>query len=254
MKKFRIPKEEQFIKKISIALLILFTLTISGAIFHNHNLGGVEKDSSFSDSVFYTISLITHTNSEEVNQSIFYMGVVLLGYVTQFYILYIILEFMLEGKLRSIFSEVKILNHVKHMNGHVIVCGGGRVGKNVAFELKKYQMQYIILEADKERVEYLKKLGLEAITADALDENELKKVGIAKAGHLSACLSEDGDNILLVLTAKEQNPMINISARATRDKTVNKLRHAGARHIILPEVLGGMQLAHSLVRDARQGR
>lgn len=254
MKKFRIPAEEQFIKKISIALIILTILIFSGAAFHKSHLENPGEDYNFKESIFYTIALITHTNSDEVNQNIFYLAVVLLGYVTQFYILYIILEFMLEGKLKSIFSEVKILNHIKHMKNHVIVCGGGRVGKNVALELKKYSMEYIILEGDKDRVEYLKKLGLQAITADALDENELKKVGLEKARHLSACLGEDGDNILLVLTAKEHNPMVNVSARATREKTVNKLRHAGARHIILPEVLGGMQLAHSLVRDDRQAQ
>lgn len=251
MKKFRIPTEEQFIKKISIAFLLLLVLIFSGSLFHTSHFDESGEEHSFKDSIFYTLALITHTDSEEVNQSVFYMAVVLLGYVTQFYILYIILEFMLEGKLRAIFSEVKILNHLKHIKNHVIICGGGRVGKNVALELKKYGMEHIILDADKERVEYIKKQGLQAIVSDALDENELKKVGLEKARHLSACLGEDGDNILLVLTAKEHNPSINVSARATREKSTNKLRHAGARHIILPEVLGGMQLAHSLVRDDR---
>ncbi|MFW5991223.1 MAG: potassium channel family protein [Candidatus Nanoarchaeia archaeon] len=253
MKKFRIPAEDQFLKKISIAVLILIVLVFSGALFHSTQISG-SQEHSFKESVYYTVALITHTDREEVSQSIFYIAVVLLGYVTQFYILYIILEFMLEGKLRNIFSEVKILNQIKHMKNHVIVCGGGRVGKNVALELKKYSVGHIILEADKERVDFLKKQGLQAITADALDENELEKAGIFKAGHLCACLGEDGDNILLVLSAKEQNPEINVTARATREKTANKLRHAGARHIVLPEVLGGMQLAHSLVRDARYGQ
>lgn len=250
MKKFKIPKEDQFIKKISVAVGILLFLIIVGSFMHNSNGG----DHDMQESIFYTISLITHTDVEEVHSNYVYLLISLFGYIVQFYILYIILEFMLEGKLKNIFSEVKMLNQIKKMKNHYIICGGGRVGMNVAQEMIKYKKPYVIVEAEKERVERLKQKGFTALTGDALDDKELQKLGLEKAGYLAACLGDDGDNILLVLTAKEHCPNLRISARANREKTVNKLRHAGANHIILPEVIGGLQIAHSLIRDDVQSK
>lgn len=252
-KKFKPPKEDEFIKKISIALGILFVLIIVGSSIHyysegSHDASG-ENQVGIKNSVLYTISLITHSDIEEVHENILYLIISLLGYVTQFYFLYVILDFMIEGKLKNVFSEVKMLNQINKMNNHFIVCGGGRVGKNVANELQKYNMPYVIVESDKDRVERLKKEGYNIVTGDALDENDLEKVGLKRAGYLTACLSEDGGNILLVLTAKEHNPGIKIAARATREKTINKLKHAGAHHIILPELIGGLQMAHAVIKD-----
>lgn len=245
MKKFKIPKEDQFVKKFLVAIGILALLITIGSGMHQFT--GNSED--IQESLIYTISLIAHINFEEVHNSYFYLLISLLGYVVQFYLLYLILEFVLEGKLQNIFSEAKIINKVKHMKGHYIICGGGRVGTKAADELKKYNKSYVIMEADKEEVEELKHRGYVAIKGDALEEKDLLKAGISNAGYLAACLGDDGDNILLVLTAKEHNPSLKISARAERERTVNKLRHAGAQHIIMPEALGGAQMAHALIKD-----
>jgi len=147
------------------------------------------------------------------------------------------------------FSEARLMNQVKKLKDHIIICGGGRVGVHVADVLARYGKAFIILDENAEAVEKLKREGHMAINADALDEKDLLKAGINNASHLLACLGEDGDNILLVLTAKELNPSITIAVRATTESTITKLKHAGAKHIVLPEALGGLHLAHAVLKD-----
>ncbi len=243
MPKFKPLKEENFVKKISWAIFILIAVVSSGTIML------ASENKSYNESLLKTIELITHVQLHNQHNQIAFLMVSLLGYVTQFYILYVILEFVLEGKFRSIFTEVKTLKMVNKMKNHFIICGGGRVGQHVADELIKFKKSYVILEANEQRFKELKRKSYIVINADALDEKELEKANITNASFLIAALGDDGDNILLVLTAKELNPALQIASRANSEKIVRKLKHAGARHIVLPEVLGGMQLARLALRD-----
>ena len=77
----------------------------------------------------------------------------------------------------------------------------------------------------------------------------LKKINIEKVKHFFACLAKDSDNILLVLTVRELNPGIKISARAHSDDIVSKLQHAGASYVVVPAAIGGEELA----KTARSG-
>ena len=60
-----------------------------------------------------------------------------------------------------------------------------------------------------------------------------------------ACLGSDSDNILLVLTVRELNKDIRMSARASHDDIISKLNHAGAKYVVVPSSLGGEELART---------
>lgn len=240
MPKFRIPSEDKFAKKISIALAILFGVLLLGTLF-------LEGD--FSHSFMKTIELITHVQADDMENKALSIMISLVGYVTQFYILYIILEYALEGRLRNIFTEVKTLKKISKMKDHYIICGGGRVGQNVADELVKAKKDYVIIEADEMRAKKLKDKNYNVLNQDALDEKDLLKANLQNASWLIAGLGDDGDNILLVLSAKELRPELQIAARANHARIVQKLRHAGASRIVMPEVLGGIKLAQETLQN-----
>lgn len=233
--------ETNFFKKIFFAVIFLLALILIGTLF-------VEKG-VLSSALFKSASIITHTSLDETQNNKYTLLILgLLGDVTRFYIVYIILEFVLEGKLGNIFSEVKILKKVKKLRNHFIIAGGGRVGMHVAEELAKNNKKFIIVEKDKELADKLNKKGYLCLNADILEEHEMDSIGIKDAKHLIACLGEDAHNILLILAAKEKNPNLKISARANSEKVVDKLRHAGAAYVVLPEVLGGVQLAENALK------
>ncbi len=240
MPKVNVPSGGKFIKKLFFAILILIILVLIGTAFLNPGQG---YDYSFEK----TMEIIAHVQVDGTNNSLLFISLSLIGYATQIYILYLILEFVLEGKFRNIFTEVKTLNTIKRMKNHYIVCGGGRVGQHVADELIRNKKPYVILEAHELTYKKLKKKHYNILNADTLDEKELEKANIANAAWLIACLGDDGDNILLTLTAKELNSSLRIAARANNESIVNKLRHAGAEHVVLPEILGGIRLAEAAI-------
>jgi voltage-gated potassium channel len=141
------------------------------------------------------------------------------------------------------------MNKVKKMKGHFIVAGGGRVGSHAAEALKNYTDKIVIIDNNDERVNKLRKKGFTVVKGDLLDEHFLKEINIENAKYLIACLGNDSDNILLVLTVRELNPGIKISARANVESTVQKLKHAGASHVVVPASLGGDELAKAAVRS-----
>jgi voltage-gated potassium channel len=160
----------------------------------------------------------------------------------------LILELDLAGVLR----RRRIMRKVSEMSQHVIVCGGGRMGKVVVEELVRSEKPFVIIESDSTHIaglfkEYPDQLIIEG---DATKEHTLELAGIERASGLAACLSADADNLLLCLTARGLCPELNIVARAIDEETIDKLGRAGADHAISPNVTGGVRMASMLLRPS----
>ena len=82
-----------------------------------------------------------------------------------------------------------------------------------------------------------------------MDDKDFEKLNVKNSSWLMACLGDDGDNILLILTAKEIKQEIKIAARANYEKIIPKLKHAGAIHIVCPKALGGTKLAQAVLSE-----
>ncbi|PIQ46328.1 MAG: potassium channel protein, partial [Deltaproteobacteria bacterium CG12_big_fil_rev_8_21_14_0_65_43_10] len=72
--------------------------------------------------------------------------------------------------------------------------------------------------------------------------------GIKNARGLVAAVSSDADNVYITLTARELNPEIFILARASYEGAERKLLRAGADKVISPYVIGGIRMAHAILR------
>jgi voltage-gated potassium channel len=71
---------------------------------------------------------------------------------------------------------------------------------------------------------------------------------VERAKGLAACLADDGDNLLVCLTARHLNPDLTMVARAFDEESVDWLRKAGANHVIAPTMTGGIRMASTLLR------
>lgn len=74
----------------------------------------------------------------------------------------------------------------------------------------------------------------------------LEQAGIDKAKGLASALTEDADNVFVVLTARSLNPDLKIVSRYKADDTYRKLETAGADLAISPQRIGGRRLALGL--------
>jgi Trk K+ transport system NAD-binding subunit len=127
----------------------------------------------------------------------------------------------------------------------VLILGGGRVGRAAAQALDENEVEYRIVEknprlvADKEKY----------VTGSAADLNILKKAGIDKAPSVIITTNNDDLNIYLTIYCRKLKPEIQIITRATRERSISKLHHAGADLVMSYASMGANTIINHLKGD-----
>jgi voltage-gated potassium channel len=124
------------------------------------------------------------------------------------------------------------------------------MGQAVAAELRRAERPCVVIERNPDKVRRLQELGINVIAGDATSEPVLRSAGIARARGLVACLNDDAHNVYTVLTARALNPALFIVARATEEGAEARILQAGADRAVNPYHLGGLRLAHLLLKPA----
>jgi voltage-gated potassium channel len=158
----------------------------------------------------------------------------------------LIVELDLGGVLR----RRRIMRSIANLKQHFIVCGVGRMGRVVVTELEQAGHPYVVIERDPARIAVVLDSYPETliVEGDATRELTLKGARVETASGLAACLPEDADNLLVCMGAREINSNLTTVARAYNEESVEKLRRAGAEHVISPNQTGGIRMAFSLLR------
>lgn len=141
-------------------------------------------------------------------------------------------------------------NMIGKLSGHYIVCGVGRVGSNVANELIQTRRECVVIDSDLQHLENFieKHPGQLYLHADATDNDVLMSVGIKRARGLFAVATDDSQNLVISLSAKQLNPELRVVARCHDLKNAEKTRRAGADEIVSPDFTGGPRLASAMLR------
>ncbi len=154
-------------------------------------------------------------------------------------------RYISEGDFKKTLRQRKIKKRMKNLENHVIICGYGLNGSHATKELILANEKVVVIDKNQEIIEQAEAQNLDAtfIAGDARDEFFLQEVKIEKAKALISALHNDADNLFVVLTARELNANLKIISRAIEGSSERKLRRAGADHVILPDSVGGIQMA-----------
>ena len=136
------------------------------------------------------------------------------------------------------------------VNQHFVLCGSGRVGRNVAHELSATGRSYVIIDPAMQEIEaHLEKHPTTLyVHGDATDDDVLIKAHVESAAGVFAITGDDGRNLLISITARQLNPNARIVARCHEVRNIEKLRKAGADAIVSPDFTGGMRIVSSMIR------
>jgi voltage-gated potassium channel len=126
---------------------------------------------------------------------------------------------------------------------HFIICGYGRVGRQVARDLRGAGARYVIIDNDPRNREFASGVGVRFIEGEASDDRVLRQAGIERARAIVACVDSDAENVFITLTARELSPEIAIVARAAEEGSERKLLRAGATRVISPYKASGAEMA-----------
>lgn len=139
---------------------------------------------------------------------------------------------------------------MKKLNDHYILCGFGRVGRNVAQELEATNRHYIAIDEKLELLESYaeKKLGMLYLHGDAVDDDILIEANIQHAKGVFAITGDDSRNLMIALTAKQLAPNVRVVVRCNEIRNVDKMKKAGADSIVSPNFTGGMRIASAMIR------
>ncbi len=210
---------------------------------------------SVSDGFYMTMITITSVGYGEVRPldegGRLFATVLLVGSVTALGIWFaLITATIVELDLAHTFRKRRIMKRLEQLSGHVIICGAGRMGRQVVMEMAKARVPFVVIEIDPDRAEEIRELDESALVveADATLDDTLVTAGIGRARGLVAALSADTDNVFVCLTARDLQPSLQIVARAYDENARSKLRKAGADHVVSPNITGGIRMASVLLR------
>ncbi|MBI5740667.1 MAG: potassium channel protein [Nitrospirae bacterium] len=234
--------------------IILLTALILGVIsFGTFGYSLVEGWDLF-DSFYMTVITLTTVGYMEVHAlsktgRAFTTVLILTGVGTMLYSLSVGAKILLEGEIREILGRRKLSKKIEKLDNHYIVCGYGRMGRIICRELSQYNAPFVIIEKGPEVFSSLDKDVL-SVQGDATQDIVLKEAGIEKARGLISVLSTDADNLYVVLSARGLNPKLRIVARASDEGAEQKLFRAGADNVVSPYFIGGLRIAHTILKPA----
>ena len=210
---------------------------------------------NFIDSLYMTIITLTTVGFKEVNDlslsgRIFTIVLLIGGVGTVFYTLGIGAKIIVEGELQEVYGRRRLEKKLKDLRDHYIVCGYGRMGKIVARELKHEKLKFAVIEKNEVILDADEKNGTLIIQGDATSDDLLKRVGIERAKCLISVLPTDAENLYVVLSARGLKPDLLIVARAGEEGSEQKLLRAGADRVVSPYHIGGLRMAHTVLKPA----
>jgi voltage-gated potassium channel len=170
------------------------------------------------------------------------------GAGTGLYLLSVLAESVLEGRLRDVYRRGAMLRRIEHLEGHAIVCGYGRFGQIVARELEQGGTSIVVIECNPALEPELAASGFPYVVGSATADEVLVQAGIQRASALVVAVSSESDCVFVTLAARELNPGIQIHARCETDAATRRVKRAGANAVISPLRIGGSRAAMSILR------
>ena len=238
----------------SVLMLVTFLVGIFG--YH-----AIDPTAPWVDAVYMTANVITTAGFREaIDMSghagkIFTIFLMLFGLGTMVYFTSVMTAFVVEGDLTQSFRRRRMLRQVHQMSDHFIVCGAGNAGLSVLSELGATRRPTVVIEADAVRAKRVEEHfpGVPVLVGDSTNDEVLIEAGIERARGVVICIDDDKDSLVVTVTARQLNPRARIVARATDERGVERIKHAGADAVIAPSHIGGMRMASEMVRPSVVG-
>jgi len=130
---------------------------------------------------------------------------------------------------------------------HVIICGYGRCGQNLARMLEREGIPYLALDLDPDRVRQAAAAGDSVVFGDASRLQALMAAGLARASALVVTYQDVPGALKLLANAHAHAPQVPVIVRTRDDRDLEKLQAAGATEVVPEAIEGSLMLAsHAL--------
>ena len=131
---------------------------------------------------------------------------------------------------------------------HVIVCGFGRSGQNLARLLESEGISLVALDADPERIRAVAAAGVNVVYGDASRREVLVAAGLSRAKAIVVTYSDLHSTMAILRHVRELRPELPVVVRTIDDTHIDALKSAGASEVVSEVMEGSLMLAsHALM-------
>jgi voltage-gated potassium channel len=233
---------EPFLRRLGLLIALILAVQITGAVAYS-----LTEGVSVWKGLLFTIDTVATVGSDptppDLPGQIVKLLLIVLGVGTLFYALVTVTEFFVAGHLGEILEEHRTLKKIEDLAGHHLICGFGRVGRQVARDLQVVGDDFVVVDELDENKEIAGQMGALFLQGRPSEDEMLKAAGIDRAISVLACVDSDAENIFTCLTARELRSDITIVARASVEDSEKKLLRAGADRVISPYKSSGAEMA-----------
>ena len=225
---------------------LLFALIAGLLVFGTVGLS-LSEGTNVWDSFAWALDIVATVGSiqapTDVGGQIVKVVLIVLGVGTLLYALIAVTEFFVAGHLSGLLEDRRTRRMIDSLTDHYLICGFGRVGRQVARDLAAAGAKYVVIDPDPENRERAQAVGVRFLEGLASEDELLRSAGIERARGIVACVDDDAENIVITLSARELAPDIKIIARASAEHSEKKLLRAGADRVISPYKTSGTEMA-----------
>lgn len=134
------------------------------------------------------------------------------------------------------------------MEDHIIVCGYGRVGKNVVTLLLNQGYKVLVIDQSEEKIKKLQKKNIPYLYGSASSLFVLEKAEVCSAKAIAIALPDSMSSRLCVKRALQLNPELDTVISANDAEDIEMLYQLGAKEVIQPEFEASLELSGHLLR------
>ena len=173
---------------------------------------------------------------------------VLAGMAIYGYLASAIVELIAHGVLTGAMAERRRRRMIERISDHYIICGFGRVGRQVAEEFKDAGMPYVVLDFNPDVLEIAREQDVPYIEGSGTNDDDLAAAGLARARGLIASSDSDVDNLYITVSARAERPDLMIVARASTEDAAQKMLRGGADRVVQPYSAAGQEIAKLMLK------
>ena len=169
---------------------------------------------------------------------------------TPFLIMYsnrIVMKLVASDWMQQSLQMTTIARKTINTSKHVIICGYGRCGQNLARMLEREGIPYIALDLDPDRVRQAAAAGDSVVYGDATRLQALMAAGLVRASAVVVTYIDVPAALKVLANTRSHAPQVPVVVRTQDDAHLDKLQDAGATEVVPEAIEGSLMLAsHAL--------
>jgi CPA2 family monovalent cation:H+ antiporter-2 len=130
-------------------------------------------------------------------------------------------------------------------NEHVVICGYGRTGQNLARFLEREGVSFVALDIDPQRVHEAAAAGESVVFGDAGRKEVLVAAGLLRAKALAITYADTSSAVRILGHVQGLRPGLPVVVRSRDDSDIERLKTAGAAEVVAEVMEGSLMLASS---------